>query len=185
MDLFDNAQRFTNTNGLYGNHFRFHLDGLPHLTFFAQSVALPSVMSVSVDRGTPFTKIRETGDALNFGTFDVSYLIDAQFYTYFSLYYWLRGYGFPNSYEDIKQFQEQRKQRIMNPRPQFREVHKTNALLSILQPDTETTLVEIQYTDVFPVAIGELRFETTDGDAPQLHAAVTFACTMFDVVLTD
>jgi hypothetical protein len=179
---YEPTERFDSTNVLYGNHFRFVIEALPDLTFFAQSIQLPSVIATAVNRATPFTQVREVGDHLTYSSFDVSYLIDASFKTYTSVLWWLQGYGFPHSYDEVKAFRETRSERIAIPRPVARDLEKTNATLYILQPDTEKIIVEIQFTDLFPTTLGQLDFKTTDSEAPQLLTTATFNCTMFDVV---
>jgi len=175
------SPRFNNVNQLLGNHFRFQLDALPDLTQFAQSVTLPSVVSTSVPRPSPLTKIQETGDALTFGALTVNYAIDNAFKTYTSLYWWMKGYGFPHSNEEVAAFREARKLRSYLARPLVRDLEKTSATLWILEPDTERTLIEIRFSDVFPVSLSDVAFSSTTGDAPFMETTVTFVCTEFDL----
>jgi len=174
---------FTNVNSLYGNHFKFTLLNWPDVTFDTQSITIPSVTAAMQQYPNPFVTLPQVGDHLHYGTFDVVYLMDKAFNTYFSLYYWIKGYGFPHSYDEIAAFRAAQAARTPNPRPQVRELEKTRALLSILQADTNSTVAEIQYEDVFPIAIGEVTFETTQSDAPLLTGRVTFATSDFHVVL--
>lgn len=179
---YEPTERFDTQNGLYGNHFKFVIEPLPDLSFFAQSITLPSIMSSSPGRSNPFTKIKEVGDHLEYGNFTVNYLIDAKFKTYTSLLWWLQGYGFPHSYDEVKEFRETRTERIAFPRALVREIEKTNATLYVLEPDTEKILVEIQFVDVFPTQLGEMEFSSMDTEPPQLKCTATFACTLFNVV---
>jgi hypothetical protein len=181
---YEPSTHFEHQNGLYGNHFRFVLEALPDLTFFAQSINIPGITIPVVPRANPFVKIPETGDHLDYGQFTVSYLIDGAFKTYQSLYWWIRGYGFPHSYEEVKAFRETRAKRIGNVRPQVKDLEKTLATLFVLQPDTEKIIAEVHYTDVFPTTLGEVEFSTTDGDAPVLKTVVSFAFTDFELVIS-
>lgn len=176
------STRFENQNGLYGNHFRFTLESLPDLTFFAQTVQIPNITVPIVDRGNPFTKIREVGDHLNYGSFQVTYLVDSALKTYSSLYWWIKGYGFPHSYDEVKEFREVRRKRSHLPNPQVKDLEKTNAVLTILLPDIDKTVAEIQFIDVVPTTLGEIEFSSIDGDAPILRTVVTFECTAFELV---
>ena len=175
---------FEQQNGLYGNHFRFVLEALPDLTFFAQTITVPSINSGPVNRANPFTTIREVGDHLNYSNFTVSYLIDGAFKTYSSLYWWMKGYGFPHSYDEVKAFRETRKKRVAMPNPQVKDLERTLATLYLLQPDTDTTIAEFQFIDVVPTGLSDLQFSTVEGDAPILKATVTFECTAFELVLS-
>jgi len=177
------TSRFTNTNGLYGNHFRFTLQALPDLTYFAQSVQVPALTIPTTKRGTPFTQIAEVGDHIQYGPITVSYQIDAQFKTYQSLYWWLKGYGFPHSYDEVRDFRELRAKNLPQPRAMTKDIEKTTAVLHILQPDTEKPLVEFVFTDVFPTSLSELQFTTTADDATQLFTIATFEFTEFELVV--
>lgn len=181
---YEPSNRFEQQNGLYGNHFRFVLEHLPDLTFFAQSISVPSITSGPVNRPNPFTSIREVGDHLNYSNFTVSYLIDGSFKTYASLYWWLKGYGFPHSYDEVKQFRETRAKRLGMPRPQVKDIERTSAILFVLQPDTEKVIAEYHFIDVVPTGLSDLQFDTTSSDATVLKATATFECTAFELVLT-
>ena len=183
QDAYVPSIRPTNVNTLLSNHFKFTLEALPDLTFFAQSFNVPAVTGVAVPRETPFRRINEVADHLTFGSFDVSYKVDAAFKTYYSLYWWMCGYGFPRSYEEVAAFRAARAERTANPRPLIRELEKTTATLYVLQPDTNSTVVTIRFEDVFPITLGELRFESTDSEPLEVKCQVTFACNGFDVIL--
>ena len=176
--------RFDNTNGLSGTHFRFNVGALPDLSFFVQSVAVPTLTIASVNRVNPFIDIREVGDHIAVGGIEVHYLVDSTFKTYSSLYWWIKGYGFPKSYDEVRDFRAARTARLAIPSPKIHDLEKTNATLQILQPDTEQIIVELQFLDVFPTTLGGLEFATTspDADAALLKTMVTFSCTTFDVV---
>jgi hypothetical protein len=179
------TERFNNVNTLYGNHFRFFLVNWPDVEFNTQSVSIPAITSGSPNFATPFASLPQVGDHLHYGTFDLVFLLDRTFQTYFSLYYWMRGYGKPHSYEEAKAFQDAMKTRVATNRPQLRELEKTRAVLTILQPDTNAPIAEIQYEDVFPTALGELTFETTQSQPSLLTGRVTFATSDFHINLTS
>jgi hypothetical protein len=173
--------RFANQNGLLGNHFRFSIAALPDLTFFAQSITIPSITTVTADRPTPFIKIHEVADHLEHSPLQVTYQLDAALQTYRSLLWWIQGYGFPHSYDEVKEFREARAKQIPTPYPIARQLEKTEATLLILQPDTDSIIAELNFVDVFPTSLGEVTFAVTDSDAPLLTTTVTFACTTFDL----
>lgn len=181
MPPYEPTPRFDNTNYLYGNHFRFMVMGLPDLSYFVQSVSVPSLSLSPVLRPNPFVEVKEVGDHVRHGDFNVTYLIDAKFQTYYSLYNWINGYGFPHSYEELGAFRDARATRIGHPHPQRKDLEKTLAVLHILQPDTEAILVEMKFIDCFPIAIGSLEFSTMDADAPIMKTSVTFQCTTIEV----
>jgi hypothetical protein len=172
------------TNVLYGNHYRFDIERLPDLSFFVQAVSMPSVSGATADQVNPFVVIRHPGEMLSYGQFQVTYQVDAQFKSYFSLYYWLKGYGFPHSFDEVIRFREQQKRLMPNIRPNPIDLEKTNATLSVLTPDTGAIVAEILMQDVFPIDLSGLQFLATDTEPPVLTTTATFVCTTFDVRLT-
>jgi hypothetical protein len=179
------TRHFDNVNNLFGNHYRFAIDALPDLTFFVQNFVMPSVSSTSSPRHNPFVRIPEVGDHLHFAPFTVTYIVDNSFKSYFSLYFWLKGYGFPTSYNDIEAFRIMRTKQIGNPRPNTREIQKTNALLTVLQPDNDSPIAEVAFYDVFPTTLDEMTFETVGSEPSLLTCRATFDYTDFLIRLTN
>ena len=173
------------TNTLYGNHYRFNIERLPDLSFFVQSVTSPSVSGSIALQTNPFSTIHHPGTQLSYGQFTVTYLIDANFKNYFSLYYWMKGYGFPHNFEEVTRFRaKQQLNNLIGPRTGIADLEKTRATLSILTPDTSSIVAEILIEEVFPTELSSLNFAVTDGDAVVLTTTATFSCSSFEVSLT-
>ena len=173
------------TNTLYGNHYRFAIERLPDLTFFVQSVTTPNVTGGIAGQANPFAVINHPGERLTYGQFTVTYLVDASFKTYFSLYYWMKGYGFPHDFDEVKRFRaKQLSNDRVSPQAQPIDLEKTTASISILTPDTASIVAKIDIEEVFPVELAQLEFASTDADSPLLTTRATFSCSTFDVTLT-
>jgi hypothetical protein len=173
------------TNTLYGNHYRFAIERLPDLTFFVQSVSSPSVTGAVAGQANPFSIINHPGERLTYGQFTVTYLVDASFKTYFSLYYWMKGYGFPHNFDEVKRFRaKQLSNNRVSPQAQPIDLEKTTATISILTPDTASIVAKIDIEEVFPVELSSLDFTSTNTDSPVLTTTATFSCSTFDVTLT-
>lgn len=179
------TQRFTQQQLLLANHFRFDVAALPDLSFFVQSVSLPDITTSAPKLATPFSNVPQVGDHLTFGMLTAFYLLDVRAKTYFSLYYWLRGYGFPTSYDDVANFIASRGQRLGNPKPSPQDAYTTTATLTLLAPDTDSTVAEFHFTDVFPTALGSVQLDTHEHEPIPLRTQVTFAYTKFEMVLTN
>ena len=115
----------------------------------------------------------------------MTYLIDASFKTYFSLYYWMKGYGFPHDFDEVKRFRaKQLKDSRIRPQAEPIELEKTTASISILTPDTASIVAEINMDEIFPTQLSSLEFTSTNTEAPVLTTTATFSCSTFDVTLT-
>lgn len=170
-----------NTNGLYANHFRFRIERLPDLSFFVQTVRTPSVSSTQVLQTNPFSTVHHVGDHLQYSTFEITYLVDARCKNYFSLYYWMKGYGFPHSFEEVVAFREHQRQLMGNVRARPTEIERTTGLLQIITPDTGSLVAEFHLDDIFPTELSPLAFETTSAEAPLLITSATFSCSNFEL----
>ena len=182
---YDPTRSHQATNTLYGNHYRFAIERLPDLTFFVQSISSPNVSGSAQTQETPFAFAHHPTGRLTFGELNVTYLIDASFKTYFSLYYWMKGYGFPHTFDEVKRFRaKQLENKRVSLRAQPIEVEKTTASISILTPDTASIVAEINMDEIFPTELSSLEFASTNTEAPVLTTTATFSCSTFDVTLT-
>lgn len=170
-------------NPVYANHYKFKIDRLPDLSFFVQRVKMSDVSSTPAFQHNPFSVIPQTGDHLVYGTLDVDYTIDAGFKNYFSLYYWMKGYGFPHSFEEVETVRAEQSARYGLSRIRPTNIEKTSGLLQILTPDVASIVAEIRFENIFPISLGSLQWETINGDAPLVTTTCTFAVTTFDVKL--
>lgn len=180
---YDPSFSFQTTNVTYGNHYKFRIERLPDLTFFVQSISTPSVSGGIALQQNPFSTIHHPGEKLTFSTFQVTYLVDAQFKNYFSLYYWLKGYGFPHSFDEVIEFRNKQRTLVPNPRATPTQLEKTHAVLTVLTPDTSVGVAELLLHDIFPTELSALTFQTTDTDPPVLTTTCTFSCSTIDVRL--
>jgi hypothetical protein len=173
------------TNTLYGNHYRFSIERLPDLTFFVQSVSSPSVSGGTTVQENPFAFIKHPGERLTYGQFSVTYLVDASFKTYFSLYYWMKGYGFPHNFDEVTRFRDkQLSSDRVSPYANPVDLEKTTASISILTPDTASIVAKIDIEEVFPIELTSLDFTSSESDSVALTTTATFSCSSFDVTLT-
>ena len=129
----------------------------------------------------PFSTIHHPGDRLSYGTFEVTYLIDAKFKNYFSLYYWMKGFGFPHDFEEVTRFRTTQRTLVGNVRANPIDLEKTRATMRVLLPDTSAIVAEVLMEEVFPYEMSAVQFTSTDADAPVLTTTCTFSCSSFEV----
>ncbi len=181
MENYTPSARFNNVQYLYTNHFRFVIRDMPDLTQFVTGFVLPSVACPAV--GThinPFVAEPNIGDHMIFEPFNVQFIVDAKFLSYFSLFHWMTGTAFPTGYEDIGNFTDWRKPQLPQINPRSVDIFKTSATLTLLTPDTDAPIIEIEFEDCFPTALGELSFSTTQGDTMHMTCMASFTYTRFE-----
>jgi len=92
-----------NLNFLSPLKFTFVVNKLPHVNFFVQSVLLPAVSLNAVEVPTPFVKLPQAGDHIDFTEFQIGFRVDEQMESYRELYHWIEALGFPESFEQYKE----------------------------------------------------------------------------------
>mgnify|MGYP003348384037 FL=1 len=158
----------SNLNPLSPNGFQFNITKLPDLTFFAQQVNLPGLTFGDPMQTNPFASVAIPGDHITYDTLNVQYIIDSELKNYLGIYNWLIALGFPQTYTQYTDYQSQQAANF------YSELAKnySDAVLEILTPKNGTA-AQIQFVDVFPVALESMIFNSTNTDVQYLVGNAT------------
>ena len=154
----------TNVNFLQNAKWRFVIQRLPVLSFFIQSINVPSLSFGRRDVPTPFVRIPFAGDHLDYGELNVNFKVDENMANYIEVHNWMVGLGFPDSFE-------QHANLLAVAPPKDKEY--SDATLFI-QTNAKNVNVNITYHKIFPVFISDLEFDT-GGVGNEVDCTVTFA----------
>jgi hypothetical protein len=96
-------------------------------------------------------------------------MIDADMSNYIAIYNWIVALGFPQSYEQYIAFVSADQRVILG------ELAKnySGATLQILN-NTNNPVKTVNFTDMFPVSLGTLNFQSTSQDVNYLIGDATF-----------
>ena len=100
------------SNYLRPNAFRFTIKEIPKAAFTCQSANLPALTLGSTTQPTPFLDIPHVGDKNSFGDFTIRFLISEDMSNYIELFDWLVALGFPNDYNQYRNFTGERLNRF-------------------------------------------------------------------------
>ena len=160
----------TNINPLSPNGFMFNIDKLPEMQYFCQSVQIPGLTFGDPILANPFANVPIPGDHLTYDTLQVKFLIDENMENYIAIHNWIVALGFPQSYEQYINYINSNQVAILG------ELAKNyaQATLQILG-NTNTPVKVLQFTDLFPIYLETLVFESTKYDVPYLVGSATFS----------
>ncbi len=120
------------------------------------------------------------GDKIVFGDLNLRFLVDENLENYMEIQNWIRGLGYPESLEQIYDFQETGS---INPPL---DSQKQLGLYSdgTLQILTSSSIPNFQiiFKDVFPYSLGTLTFDATNTDIQYFTADVSFKYTIYNIV---
>lgn len=168
-----------NNNFLSPLGFKLSITKLPKVSFFGQAVNIPSVSIGSVDVATPFVNLPLPGDHLVYSPLVISFKVDEDMTNYRELYAWMTGIGFPNNFNEA--------QSVYGPNPLEQLLRQaegraatSGASLLVLNSHLNTT-VTVSFTDLFPINISELQFDSRNTDVKYIDCIATFRYTSFAI----
>jgi hypothetical protein len=171
------------TNFLRPNAFRFLIKNLPSVAFTCQSANLPSLTLGFTTQPTPFLDIPHVGDKNLFGDFTIRFLITEDMSNYLELYEWLVALGFPNDYNQYRNFTGER----LNRFPFVRDasggstaIAYSDATLTILDSNN-VPKTNINFKDTFPVSVEALDFDITSSSVEYFVGIASFKYKLFDI----
>lgn len=164
-----------NQNFLSPVGFKFQVKKTPKTNYFVQQISLPSVSVGELVQPTPFINVPVPGDKMQFGELSVQFKVDEDMTNYIELYNWIRGIGFPESYQERKD--EIRADQAMTG---IEGQLYSDAVLMILSSNMNPN-VEINFKDVYPVSLSDVQFDVTLADIDHVTATVGFRFRQFDI----
>ena len=171
------------TNFLRPNAFRFLIKNLPSVAFTCQSANLPSLSLGFTTQPTPFLDIPHVGDKNLFGDFTIRFLITEDMSNYIELYEWLVALGFPNDYNQYRNFTGERLNRfpfVKDASGSSTAIAYSDATLTILDSNN-VPKTNINFKDVFPTSVEALDFDITSSSVDYFVGIASFKYKLFDI----
>lgn len=169
----------TNRNFLSPLNFRMVLKRAPTVNFFLQEMSLPGLsFEGNIQMPSPFVKIPLPGDHLDYDPLKVSFMVDEDLVNYLEIFNWMLDIAGPNNLSpgDTSRLYGQPPQMSTDPMQSVRSDVKLIILSSAKNPN-----MEITFMDAFPVQLGDLNFNTTEGTVKYLESSVTFNYTKYTI----
>jgi len=151
-----------NTNLLQSTKFLLTFDRIRTTQYFCQTVNLPGVTLGEVSRATPFLDMYSPGTKLTYDPLVVEFILDEELQGWKNMYDWFLSMADPDGFEKRDGSRELQTNK-----------HFSDATLSILS-GLNNPLVRIHYTNLFPLSISDIRFDTTQSADTILTATATF-----------
>ena len=164
-----------NPNYLSPLGFRFVLERTPSTNYFVQNVRLPTLSLGQFDLEDPFVKLPTPGTKLSFEPLDITFLVDEDMRNYLEIHDWLRGLGFPESFDQYGNLVRQNVSARSDATAVF-----SDATLMILSSHKNANM-RIVFEDMFPISLSDLSFDSTLTDVEYLKATVTFRYKLYTI----
>lgn len=161
-----------NINFLSPLGFRFKLARAPNLNFFVTNATLPNISLGSITIPTPFKFIDIANNKLDYGDFQITFMLDEGMESFYELYNWMIALGFPDNFDQYKG--------LKNAPKGSKETLVSDATLTILTSDMVPN-IEVQFEDLFPTSISDINFTVNDTDVNYITMTASFKYRIYRV----
>jgi T4-like virus tail tube protein gp19. len=171
-------KQINNRNFLSPVGFKFTLAKEPKVAFFCNSARIPDITLGTAVQPSYLKDVDVPGDKIEYGDFQLRFLVDENLVNYMAIHNWLVGLGYPDSTESFRNLttNESGTRELLE---QF-----SDGSLHILNSNYRDVAI-VKFKDLFPVSLSSLNFEASDTDINYFTADVIFKYTLYTILGTD
>lgn len=164
-------------NFLSPNGFLFSIERLPKVSYFAQTISIPTVSIQRLDYPTPLSNIGIPGDKQEFAPLVVPFIVDETMSNYLEVFRWIEGLGFP---QDYQQYRTQNNTRERGVGASEVSKNYSDATLIVLGSNNMPVKTFV-FVDCFPTSLSISEMGTTNTDVQYAVATATFEYSYFRI----
>ncbi len=168
-----------NRNFLSPLGFKFALKRSPSVAFFCNQANIPEMTLGIAEQPTPFKDIPIPGDKIQFGDLQLRFLVDENLENYQEIQKWMRALGFPESLDEIYEWQN-KKQDIITPNRNKQLALYSDGTLNVLS-NISIPKFRVVFQNMFPVSLSAIEFDAGVQDLEYVTAEVTFKYTIYKI----
>ena len=171
--------------------FKFQIQKLPKVEYFTTACNIPGISLNATVQPTPLADIPLPGDTISFNDLEITFLVDENLENYREIHGWMYGIGFPKARTQFESFRQQNsdafptssgtKGEATNPgTPTSVSATYGDATL-IITSSKNNPLVEVRFSDIYPVSLGAIQFNQQESDVTYLTTTCTFSYKLYEI----
>ena len=171
-----------NRNYLAPTGFQFYVSRAPKVTYFGNQVNIPSLTLGIANQPSYLKDIPRPGEKIDFEDLTLTFLVDEDLTNYMEIQNWIRGIGFPESLDQIYDFQQDDTLTVMNKalRNQGINLYSDGSLLIL--NNVNLPKFKVTFDGMFPYYLSTLTFDATQSDLEYFTAQVSFKYNIYNIV---
>ena len=169
------TSQVTDRNFLQATGFKFIINRAPKVGFYGNAINIPGMVLGVATQPNYLRSIPRPGTQLDFNDLRIRFLIDQGLENYTEIQNWLRGIGFPESLDEIYDWQKSgpiKEGTIDNL--------YSDGTLQILNGINRPTF-NVKFKDLFPTSLSDVQFDATGTDVEYLTAEVSFKYSVYNI----
>ena len=173
--------------------FKFQITKLPKVEYFCTAVNIPSVEVSSTAQRTPLADVPLPGEKVNFGSLEMTFLVDENLENFREIHGWLMGLGFPKDYSQSRDAIGAGADRFptssgsdltTDPGKVKYGAVDIGALYSdatlVVLSSKNRPVVEVRFSNIFPTALSGVQYNQNATDVDYLTATVTMEYQIYE-----
>jgi hypothetical protein len=172
-------RQIENRNFLAPTGFKFTLVKSPKVAYFCNQANIPDLTLGTAVQPTYLKDIDQPGDKLVFGDLNLQFLVDEDLKNYMEIQNWMRGLGFPENVNEIKELQRTGNTALDLGTRSMDNVF-SDGTLQILS-SSMVAKFQVKFRQMFPYSLTTLDFDATATDIDYFTANVSFKYLIYEI----
>ena len=164
-----------NTSLLQATKFLFIMPRINNVQYFCQEANLPGVSLPEMPRPTSVVDLYVPGNKLVYERLDLTFMVDAELKAWTDIHDWMRSLTTPVKNEEYSNLW--RRQTVINDKQMSQY---GDGILTIMSGLNNPSF-RVSYTNLFPVSLSEIKFNSTHSADDILTATVSFRYDYFNI----
>ena len=170
----------TNRNILSPVGYKFALKRSPKTAFFCNQANIPDITLGIAEQPTYLKSIPRPGTEVSFEDLTLRFMVDEGLENYMEIQKWIRGIGYPESLDQIYDFQKDDSNTIKAKHTEEINLY-SDGTLTILD-NVNLPKFKVIFDGLFPYALSTLEFDATQTDLEYFTAEVSFKYNIYNIV---
>lgn len=179
MPTYGNKRQIENRNFLSSLGFKFTLNRTPKVAFFSNTANIPGITLGVAEQPNYLNDVPIPGDKMIFEDFNLRFIVDEDLENYLEIQNWMRGIGFPESLDQIYDWQNTN-ENFEQPTKSQMNLYSDGTLF--IMNSNQNVNFELVFRSMFPYRLSELQFDATNTDEEYLTADVSFKYLMYNIL---
>ena len=171
-----------NRNYLAPTGFQFNVSRAPKVTYFGNQVNIPSLTLGIANQPSYLKDIPRPGEKIDFEDLTLTFLVDEDLTNYMEIQNWIRGIGFPESLDQIYDFQQDDTLTVMNKALKNQGINLYSDGSLLILNNVNLPKFKVVFDGLFPYYLSTLNFDATQSDLEYFTAQVSFKYNIYNIV---
>ncbi len=172
-------RQIENRNFLSPTGFKFTLVRAPKAAYFCNKANIPDLTLDTAIQPTYLKNIDQPGDKLQFGDLTLEFMVDEDLSNYMEIQNWLRGLGYPEKLDQIKELQQTGNMSMDLPTRSMENIF-SDGTLQVLS-SSMIPKFHVNFRQCFPYALTTMQFDATMTDIEYFTSEVSFKYLIYDI----